>query len=1195
MKKILLACYFVLLTNAYSFASTIIYVNSSASGANDGSSWNDAYLDLQSALAVASSCQIWVAGGIYFPSATPGNSYSFHMRSGVEVYGGFNGTESNLNQRNWLSNTTTLNGDLDLSGTFSGGDSYHVVSFDDADNTCVFDGFIITGGSNSGAGSIFDLVGSAIYVAPSGGGTFSPQISNCIIRGNSSGEGTVGVLNWNNTGATAAPKFFNLQIYNNSGGATYLQCQGAGAYSSPYYENCLIYNNSGGLAASAEHANGGRSDASYVNCTFSGNAGSYPIYYRTYGGAGSFTMNNCISYGQAAYTDSYIIANNSDIDPGSSGYFSGSGLITINPLFIDVINNNYILSCTSHCIDKGSNGYATQTTDINNNSRVSGTSIDMGAYETNYTPPTVTASSNFSSVCMGSSTTIYGAGASTYVWDNGVTDGISFSPSTTTIYNVIGTDAFGCTGTAQITVTVNALPFISASTTSSVVCMGMPVTLTGNGAAVSYTWDNGVIDGIPFSPGVTTTYNLAGTDANGCTGTDQIMISVNDLPVISPAATLNTVCQGQTDTLHTNASGGAAPYSYNWVDLQTSVTYTDSTIVVNPSASPSSSYSITVTDINGCTTSTINSISVNPADSLSGIITEPNTSLVTVGKVYLFRQKTNHVGTTDSITATIESNGAYHFPNLYYGEYYIKAIADITTYSTSIGTYYSNKANAYQWDSATVIQQHNCSAANNSGNNITIIEVSVVIGPGTITGQVVEGVGFGQRYSNHHGYAPMGAPLKGIDVKLGKNPGGGCAARTTTDNTGHYTFKNVPIDSYKIYVDIPNYGMDSVRGVVLTTTDTSSIHNDYFVDSSMVRVVPQYTTALVASICQGDSMLLSGHYQNAAGVYHDSLHTMINNYDSLIVTTLSIISLPTLSVTANNNAICVGDNVMLTATGAANYMWNTTAPTYTITDSPVNTNTYSVTGTSNGCSSIQIITITVNPLPIVIANTNSATVCFGDQITLSGGGALNYTWTGSAIDATPFTPASSDTYTVTGTDVNGCVNNDMVFVTVNNLPTIIATASTATVCVGNVDTLNVSGGISYLWSSNAGSATTSSVSIAPTTYDTYTVTGTDANGCVNNTMVSVTIQTCGIGINHVSVNSNQVTIYPNPNNGSFVIQSSNQGIYTITNELGQAIENIKLNTASNFSVTISNLENGIYFIVGIESNTVVRQKIMVTK
>jgi hypothetical protein len=72
---------------------------------------------------------------------------------------------------------------------------------------------------------------------------------------------------------------------------------------------------------------------------------------------------------------------------------------------------------------------------------------------------------------------------------------------------------------------------------------------------------------------------------------------------------------------------------------------------------------------------------------------------------------------------------------------------------------------------------------------------------------------------------------------LGRNPGGSPAARTTTDTSGHYTFTNVPLNqSFRIYVDIPNYGMDSLYTVMLTAGDTVSDQNNYYVDSTMVRI-----------------------------------------------------------------------------------------------------------------------------------------------------------------------------------------------------------------------------------------------------------------------------------------------------------------------------------------------------------------------
>src|SRR5262245_22819057 len=92
-------------------AAGVIYVRSGAAGANDGASWADAYTSLQSALAAASSGdQIWVAAGTYTPSATGDRDASFTLSSGVAVYGGFAGSETQLGERDWTANATTLSG-----------------------------------------------------------------------------------------------------------------------------------------------------------------------------------------------------------------------------------------------------------------------------------------------------------------------------------------------------------------------------------------------------------------------------------------------------------------------------------------------------------------------------------------------------------------------------------------------------------------------------------------------------------------------------------------------------------------------------------------------------------------------------------------------------------------------------------------------------------------------------------------------------------------------------------------------------------------------------------------------------------------------------------------------------------------------------------------------------------------------------
>src|SRR5690606_6216074 len=115
-----------------------------------------------------------------------------------------------------------------------------------------------------------------------------------------------------------------------------------------------------------------------------------------------------------------------------------------------------------------------------------------------------------------------------YNWNNGVANGVSFSPSTTQTYTVTGTDGNGCENTALIQVIVNQLPNVDAGTTQSI-CMGDDVTLNGTGAQ-SYVWNNNVTNGVAFTPSATETYTVTGTDANGCQSIDQVVVTVNALP-----------------------------------------------------------------------------------------------------------------------------------------------------------------------------------------------------------------------------------------------------------------------------------------------------------------------------------------------------------------------------------------------------------------------------------------------------------------------------------------------------------------------------------------------------------------------------------------------------------------------------------------------------------------------------------------
>ena len=129
--------------------------------------------------------------------------------------------------------------------------------------------------------------------------------------------------------------------------------------------------------------------------------------------------------------------------------------------------------------------------------------------------------------------------------DNGQ---ILVSPTTTTTYTVSIIDGNFCIGFDDVLVTVNALPSVSVRSDQTI-CDGSSVTLSGSGEKVSYTWDNGVTDGVVFTPSLgTVTYIVTGTDANSCVNTDQVDVTVNALPSVS-AGSDQTICDGSSVTL----------------------------------------------------------------------------------------------------------------------------------------------------------------------------------------------------------------------------------------------------------------------------------------------------------------------------------------------------------------------------------------------------------------------------------------------------------------------------------------------------------------------------------------------------------------------------------------------------------------------------------------------------------------------
>lgn len=174
--------------------------------------------------------------------------------------------------------------------------------------------------------------------------------------------------------------------------------------------------------------------------------------------------------------------------------------------------------------------------------------------------PTVDAGID-QSICIGEDVTLSATGASGYVWSDNVQDGVPFAPTQTATYTVTVTSTNGCEGSDDVTITVNDLPVIGANNPSA--CEGSTVTLNGTGG-VTYTWNNGVENGVPFVPVSGTTYTVIGEDANGCVNTFDVTVTTSTYPTASFSATPTSGQPPLEVTIVNQSQGDITDYAWSF-------------------------------------------------------------------------------------------------------------------------------------------------------------------------------------------------------------------------------------------------------------------------------------------------------------------------------------------------------------------------------------------------------------------------------------------------------------------------------------------------------------------------------------------------------------------------------------------------------------------------------------------------------
>ncbi|MGZ5255234.1 MAG: T9SS type A sorting domain-containing protein, partial [Flavitalea sp.] len=289
------------------------------------------------------------------------------------------------------------------------------------------------------------------------------------------------------------------------------------------------------------------------------------------------------------------------------------------------------------------------------------------------------------------------------------------------------------------------------------------------------------------------------------------------------------------------------------------------------------------------------------------------------------------------------------------------------------------------------------------------------------------------------------------------------------------------------------------------------------------------------------------------------------------------------------NTFCQGSSTSISASstiqGASQtvfYSWspgyglNTTFGPNVIANPSVST-TYTVTSYYQSCSNTGTITVGPNSFtpPVISASSTNSLVCYGDVTTLNATGANTYTWSNNAQNGVPFNVYYSDTYYVTGTDLNGCSGTASVNVLVDPLAYFYVSSTSPFLGVGQTATLTINGNATTSYSLN-GVSTGTAIVISPTVTTTYTFTSINSSGCVYTTYFT---QSAGMALGVQALNmqaEGYLKVFPNPNNGIFYLKSDVKESVRIINELGEIVNVIELTPEIEFQV--KNLSSGIYVI-----------------
>lgn len=519
---------------------------------------------------------------------------------------------------------------------------------------------------------------------------------------------------------------------------------------------------------------------------------------------------------------------------------------------------------------------------------------------------------------------------------------------------VVSTNGEGCSysETKQIN-TASGAP-ISVGADQSV-CAGKSATITASGNG-SIEWFIGAVSqgtgtSLSVSPSSTTTYNAVLTDGNGCKDTKQVTVTVNTVPTVTASVDVQPGCNQSTGSATASANGGSSPYSYNWSNMQSGATATG----LN-----AGNYTVTVTDVKGCTATTnIGLSSIGAPTATASVVNNPGCNL-------------------SNGSVTVSANGGS-------GQF---SYSWNTTPASSLQTVVNLPAGSYSVTvTDNVSQCQSVASVTLSAPNSPTATASVVDVPGCNqsngSAKVVVSGGSGQ-----FSYLWNSTPTSTMETA--GNLVAGSYSVTVTDDVSQcqviasVTLSNPTPPSVSINVDAQP-GCNTANGSATATPNGGSGQYSYNWNTT-----PAQTSATATGL--------------AAGTYTVIVTDNVSQCSTNESITLSPPNPPVATI-SGANVVCAGSSTTLSASGGVNYEWSSSETTNEITVSPTTNTDYTVTVTdNNGCTATATATVNVQqqPTPSITAN--------GNVLTAGGGTFDSYQW---LLDGIEITGATSQSYTAT--------------------------------------------------------------------------------------------------------------------------------------------------------------------------------------